>query len=1071
MPITAAPIGFANREPRVSGALAVAALALRRVRGHPGRWLLALVGVMLATAYAGGLLAESRILADQTARAALRQLPADQAAVRLIWPGIVTPAVGRHAVGTLRGLGLQAVTEVVLMNPVRLGSTLVRPAAITPLGAWAAPAGTGPCRMRDCPMLLAAGSRRKGRLEARGARGAHHRGRRDGTALADSARVQARGRRFTGAGSAQRRRRRARTADRTGRGLPHPQLAGAAAAGLAARLAARRARGPAASEPSRSFNGEPGQFSLQAPFAALDGARAAASSAPPRLLLAGGSAIVALLLFLVLAAGTVRPEIEAELERLRAAGALPHQRAVLIGTEALLLAAGGVAAGALLAVGAALVLAAHAGEPGLPLLRAQPPRRPRSCSGSAERGSIGGLLLSALLVLPGRAAGDVAAVAAVAALGMAVLAGGTGSGLALLLAPLACVAAGLVVFRVCAAALPALERVPPRGSLSGRLALIGLARAPLAPALAIAFLAVATSVGGFALALRATISRAAGDGAADRVPLDALLAPGPDLRSPLDRMPLEAWATVARGGAYPVIRTDASYPAGAETATVPALGVPGAALARIHGWRSGDGPAPPPALARRLGVGVVANRGPPLPPGATELRLRAAASVVAVEITADLRASSGALRRVTLGSVAGRGVELRGRVPPGRWNLASLELGEPAGLEATAGHQNAENPAGSQTLTGTVTLGPLVTATVVGKRRILPLGSWRGVGSAAAAAPHGAGVRVSFTTSGLIGVVRPIEPTDVEPLPVLTDPATAANAGNDGRLALTVAGTPVAARIVAVLRRFPTLGGGGFIVADETVLATALDAGAPGAGAADEVWLAGRRVAALPAAASEGLSFAVRSVLAHRLAHAPASRAVLGALFVGVALCAVLAPLGLLVVLLGSFRDAAAERDLADQGAGPRLLRRELRLRFVVAGGVAAVAGAGFAWPLGRLDRRRPPGDRRTRFRRAAAGRRHPGPEPSRVGGRGPGTGARAAGGLPRGRWWQGEPGGGRAQQRVLRASQRRGRRRRPPGSFAAGGRRRDPRGPRAERRRQEHAAKRARRSSDTVSGRRPRPR
>ena len=51
-------------------------------------------------------------------------------------------------------------------------------------------------------------------------------------------------------------------------------------------------------------------------------------------------------------------------------------------------------------------------------------------------------------------------------------------------------------------------RGEPRRSVPVRLALIGLARGPLAPSLAIAFLAITTSVGGFALSLRATISRA-----------------------------------------------------------------------------------------------------------------------------------------------------------------------------------------------------------------------------------------------------------------------------------------------------------------------------------------------------------------------------------------------------------------------------------------------------------------------------------------------------------------------------------------------------------------------------------
>ena len=63
------------------------------------------------------------------------------------------------------------------------------------------------------------------------------------------------------------------------------------------------------------------QFSLSAPFTALDEARAQASAAPQRLLLAGGGAIAALALFIVLAGGGLRRDQRAELDRLRQAGA------------------------------------------------------------------------------------------------------------------------------------------------------------------------------------------------------------------------------------------------------------------------------------------------------------------------------------------------------------------------------------------------------------------------------------------------------------------------------------------------------------------------------------------------------------------------------------------------------------------------------------------------------------------------------------------------------------------------------------------------------------------------------
>src|SRR5262249_49377814 len=92
--------------------------------------------------------------------------------VRVTWQGPVTPSVASQARALIRGLGLGSPTEVVLMNPVRLGGVVVRPAAIAPLGRWlsGAPAPLGPCRPERCPMLLASGGQVPPTLAAIGVR-------------------------------------------------------------------------------------------------------------------------------------------------------------------------------------------------------------------------------------------------------------------------------------------------------------------------------------------------------------------------------------------------------------------------------------------------------------------------------------------------------------------------------------------------------------------------------------------------------------------------------------------------------------------------------------------------------------------------------------------------------------------------------------------------------------------------------------------------------------------------------------------------------------------------------------
>ena len=82
---------------------------------------------------------------------------------------------------------------------------------------------------------------------------------------------------------------------------------------------------------------------------------------------------------------------------------------------------------------------------------------------------------------------------------------------------------------------------------------------------------------------------------------------------------------------------------------------------------------------------------------------------------------------------------------------------------------------------------------------------------------------------------------------------------------------------------------------------------------------------------------------------APIARGVLGTLLAAAAVAIALAVLGLLVTLLGAAREQRVQRDLVVQGVGPRGLRRELRLRLLLAGVLGTVVGLGVAVLLTRL--------------------------------------------------------------------------------------------------------------------------
>ena len=151
-------------------------LAAARGRRRPARWILPALGIAPAAAFAAGVAAQSQVAGDQSARSVLDRTSPLDSQVRVTWQGPVSPSVADQAQALLRGLGLGAQTEVMLMNPVRLGGVVVRPAAIAPLGRWLP--GTalgrlgslGPCRPKRCPMLLVDGGPVPSTLAAIGVR-------------------------------------------------------------------------------------------------------------------------------------------------------------------------------------------------------------------------------------------------------------------------------------------------------------------------------------------------------------------------------------------------------------------------------------------------------------------------------------------------------------------------------------------------------------------------------------------------------------------------------------------------------------------------------------------------------------------------------------------------------------------------------------------------------------------------------------------------------------------------------------------------------------------------------------
>jgi hypothetical protein len=702
------------------------------------------------------------------------------------------------------------------------------------------------------------------------------------------------------------------------------------------------------------------QLEVTAPFALLDQARSQASGAPTRLLLVGGGVFVSLLLFVLLAAVGLRQEQQAEINRLRVSGARLVHTVTFLVLEAAWICALSLVAGFAIAVVVAVILANGGGEPiGAVLSHSL-------LSADALLLAISGWLIATTVIavaplVRNRRILDALAVAAVTALVVGLeLGSGSAHAWTGLLVPLCSLAAGIVLFRASGLLLAAFEHVARRagGSVTGRLALVSLARAGGPAAGAIAFMAVSTALAGFALSFRVTLIRGAADQAADRVPLDALIAPGQSFTRPTDLAPLSRWRVLSQGAVFPVRRTEATYVSGPASVTVPMLGVPAPAFGLLHGWRASDGSAPLPVLAKRLlPAGRARSPGPLLPATARSLRVHAHSPKLDLTVFADLRDDEGRVRMLLLGTtLPGRDL-LQARLPRGRWEVQAFELDESAGLAATNGHQEAENPAPNTQFSAPVSLGPIVAQDA--RRQVVmdaSIQTWVGVGAASSGLSRGDGAAVLvFQTSGAPGVVRPVQPSDHRALPILADPGTAAAAGPGGRIGLTVDDLPVVARIVGVVRRFATVGPGtaGVIVADQQALSNALDAGLPGQGRPDEIWISSSRLGSLRLALRQRplaqLSPVFRSDIEHALVSEPLASGVLGTLLAAGALAAALAVVGMLLVLSGPFRDRRIEADLEEQGMGPSAQRRELRLRLAFATIVGVWPGLLIAVLLDRL--------------------------------------------------------------------------------------------------------------------------
>jgi predicted lysophospholipase L1 biosynthesis ABC-type transport system permease subunit len=189
-------------------------------------------------------------------------------------------------------------------------------------------------------------------------------------------------------------------------------------------------------------------------------------------------------------------------------------------------------------------------------------------------------------------------------------------------------------------------------------------------------------------------------------------------------------------------------------------------------------------------------------------------------------------------------------------------------------------------------------------------------------------------------------------------PAIAKAAGPGASLTLDFQEAQIPARIVGVASRFPGSDdqGYGFVVADESRLATALDSLLPGTGTPTELWLSvpptrsadvARKLREPPFAS---LAVAARSELEGSLRTDPLARGIVTMLELAAVVALALSVVGFAVALISELRDERGELfDLEAQGVPPATLRRQFRIRATAILIFGMLGGTGLGLVLSRI--------------------------------------------------------------------------------------------------------------------------
>ncbi len=694
------------------------------------------------------------------------------------------------------------------------------------------------------------------------------------------------------------------------------------------------------------------------PDEALATANQRADLSSRRFDLLGGSTAVLLLGFAVVAAIGLRREHVILVAVLRRRGAQWPTITRLTFLEAAFACVLGAIAGAALGAAAVVAIAQHAN---LPVGRTVGHALTAATGGALLLVGLAISLTVAVLLWPDterRTAWRSLDLAAIVALGTAVLLtsrGAVATGelstrsdpLLVALPVLAAVTAGLVAARIWLPAARLAERVIPRRSVAGRIALLGAVRRPLRAVATTAFLTAAIASVVFAGAYRSTLLQGSADQAAYAVPLDATLRSSAGVPNPLALTSPAQLAAIAPGvHAFGVVRSSGVVRTGVgDSVGLPVLGLDPASLEEVRRWsRTTGSDRSPASVAKSLQATGAPATAPALPAGTKVVSLAVSGQLADTDVdlwlsTSDGRETAVSLKRNRAGDT------LAGQVPDvggGPLRVVALTIRETVDYATYHQHAIGEGNTDQPDLAGTFLVSSV---TADGKPVTWDWSGW-GSGLASATQKPG-GLAVAYRISGPLVVVQPAyrASTAADPLPVVVDPETARSATN-GVLTLTLGSANVSARVVGVLPRFPTTTGR-FVLAGQPALSHVLDGQQPGTGAVGELWAsadnskaANALTLALAGKPYSDATVVERTPIAHQLAGDPVSRGSSLLLALAAVLALLVAAAAVVLLVSGDRRDDAGELHAWESdGVRPATLRRMLLIRALSVVAVAVPVG------------------------------------------------------------------------------------------------------------------------------------